>query len=109
MGFSDLVLAADRAVLDRLGMATVTYAPEVGSPVAVDAIFDQPFTLVDGTTEYGLEQLSPVIWVVLADLPADPETDNPTITIEAVPYRVVAREYDSLRGTVRLSLHRTDT
>jgi hypothetical protein len=109
MGFSDLVLAADRVVLNKLGETTITYAPTVGDPVAVDAVFDQPFTQVDGTTAFGVEQLSPVVWVVLADLPSDPETDDPTITIDAIPYRVVAREYDSLRGTVRLSLHRTDT
>ena len=106
MGFSDHVLAADREVLAHLGGQSITYAPTVGDPVVVDALFEQPFTLVDGSTEYGVEQLSPVIWVILADLPADPETDNPTITIDGLTYDVVHREYDSTRGTVRLSLHR---
>ena len=107
MGFADLVTAADDQVLDSLGKVSVTYAPSSGSPVVVEGIFDENYIVLE-ENEFGFEQITPAVWLHLDDLPSDPDTDTPVITINGVEYLARARPRDSLSLTVRLLLHRRD-
>lgn len=106
MGFFDTVERADRACLAHLGQVSVTYTPAVGDPVVVQGLFDRPYDmLVEGSAEYGVEQRSPMVWLRLEDLPADPDTDNPTLTIDGVNYDVIERKPDAERAGIVLVLH----
>ena len=75
----------------------------------ITGIFDAPFELVKGSPDFGVEATGPSVWFRRSDLPADPETDTPTITIGAAPnrpasltgaYSVVGREPDDEGGIV---------
>jgi len=100
MVFSDLVAAADRVAFASLGGETVTYAPAVGSPVPVTGIYDSNFVLVKGTANAGVEAGVPAIFFRISDLPVDPLTDTPTITIRGNDYRVIERDPDDMGGIV---------
>lgn len=104
--FDELVRAADRAAQAALGGVSVTYAPEVGSPVEVTGIFDAQYVLAKGgLAEAGVETLGPAVFLRLEDLPVDPEDDEPTLTIGGVDYRVTERRPDGMGGIV-LALRR---
>ena len=79
MGWPALLAAADRAALQHLGGA-VRYAPTAGAPVDVEGIFDATFVRADAG-QAGVVTSGPAVFLRLADLPSDPETDDPAITI----------------------------
>lgn len=103
MSFADLVAQTDRAAQEHLGGVTVSYAPAVGDAVEVVGIFDANFVLVRQGGESGVEQVGPVVWLRLADLPVHPDDDDPTLTIGGQDYTVREREPDSMGG-IRLLL-----
>lgn len=98
--FSDLVAGVDRAAQAALGGETITYAPAVGVPVQVTGIFDSQFVLAKGDAHAGVEATGPAIFLRLADLPVDPDVDDPTLTIRGRNYRVIERLRDDLGGIV---------
>lgn len=100
MSFADLVAGMDRAAQSALGGVTVTYDPAVGAPVPVIGIFDELYVLAKGTANAGVEALGPAVFFRLSDLPVDPETDDPTLTINSVAYRVIERRPDGMGGIV---------
>lgn len=101
MSFDELVASVDRVALAVFGEPVpVTYAPLVGVPVPVDGIFDEQYVLAKGTAEAGVESVGPAVFLRLEDLPTDPETDEPTLTIRGIDYRVVERRPDGLGGIV---------
>lgn len=103
MAFADLVASVDHATRDHLGGVDVVYAPAVGEPVIVDGLFDANFVLID-EGHAGAEQRGPAVFLRLDELPADPDDDDPIITIGSTEYRVRERQRDSLGG-IRLLLH----
>lgn len=107
MGFADLIATADSAVLSHLGAVDVVYQPSVGDPVTVQGLYDENYTLIDEGNN-AVEQIGPAVWLTLSALPADPQTDDPTITIQGREYRVRERQTDGFGGTVRLLLLRAD-
>ncbi|MGN6105197.1 MAG: head-tail joining protein [Kofleriaceae bacterium] len=105
MSFDELVAETDRAALSDLGGETVTYTPEVGSPVPVTGMFDEQYVLAKGTAEAGVEATGPAVFLRLEDLPVHPDDDEPTLTIKSVDYRVIERRPDGMGGIV-LALRR---
>jgi hypothetical protein len=99
-GFAARVAAMDRRVLTVLGGTPVVYQPAVGVAVPVSGVFDQLYVLAQGTAPAGVGTIGPAVWLLLADLPIDPELDEPTITIDSLAYRVTARERDGMGGIV---------
>lgn len=90
----------------------ILYTPAVGAPVIVNGIFDAFHRLALSDGEAGVETLVPAVFVRLADLPVDPEFDEPTVTIsgDATPsndgvYRVHERLPAGL-GAIVLALRR---
>ena len=104
MGYAALVLAADRAAQAHLGSVTATYTPGGGDPVSVVGLFDERFVKVSADPHGAVESIGPAFFCLLADLPTDPEDDDPTLTIGGVAYDVVERQRDGLGG-IRLLLH----
>jgi hypothetical protein len=107
MGFSELVERVDRAAQDLLDGVAITYTPLDGTPVSVIGVFDERWRLEDPGGA-GVEQITPAVWVRLEDLPVDPDDDDPLITIAGIDYTVHRREYDSIRASVMLLLHRSE-
>lgn len=106
MAFADLVAAADRAALVHLGGVSVIYRPDEGDEVEVDGIFDASYVRVEtGTGD--VESVGPAVWLRIADLPVDPEDDDPELEIGGLTYAVHERQRDGI-GTIRLLLHRAD-
>lgn len=111
MAFADLVMAVDRNVQRVLGAVPVTYRPKFGPAVSTTpsgapllGIFDDTFVLAQGSAEAGVEASLPTVNLILADLPTDPEVDDPTLTIGGVDYRIVKRapaDYGSIVLTLR--------
>lgn len=93
MSLEGLVADMDSAAISVLGESTpVTYAPASGAPVLVSGIFDNPYELAqDAGAPAGVESLAPAVFLQLADLPTDPEVDDPILTIKGVQYRVSER------------------
>lgn len=84
----------------------IIYQPASGPPVPVSGIFDDvPYVLAKGDAEAGVEALGPNVFLKLADLPVDPEEDEPTLIIGGVSYRVVERRSAGL-GAIVLGLRR---
>ena len=100
MSFADLVEDASRAAMTSLGGETVTYTPDGGVAVPVTGIFDAQYVLAEGGAGAGVEALGPAVFFQFADLPVDPESDDPTLTIRGINYRVVERRPDGLGGIV---------
>lgn len=107
MGFSDLVEQIDRAAQMHLGAVSVLYQPSIGAAVPVDGIFDALYVLAKGGAEAGVETTGPAVFFRLGDLPADPEDDDPTLTIDGIDYRVIERRPDSMGGIVMALRKRT--
>lgn len=97
MAFSDLAGMARRAALATFG-EVVTYAPQVGAPVTPTGIFNAKYVLSQGTADAGVETLGPAVFFDISDLPGDPETDTPIITIRGVAYHVEERKPDGMGG-----------
>lgn len=105
MGFTDLVARVDAAALQHLGGEAIVYAPQVGDPATVTGIFDPGYDASLYRLEFaGPERQDPTLFLVLADLPADPDEDEPTITVRGTDYKVRERVRDGLGG-IRLTLY----
>lgn len=106
MNFGDLLESIDRVVLRTLGEKsedeTIVYTPGVGAPVPVDGVFDAAYRR-EQAGEAGVSTAEPAVFLRLADLPTDPRTDSPTLTILGVSYAVREVEPDG-DGGVRLFL-----
>lgn len=83
----------------------VIYQPAVGAPVTINGIFDSVYVLSKGDPEAGAEVLGPAVFLLLADLPQDPEFDDPTLIISSVVYSVTERRPAGL-GAIVLALRR---
>jgi hypothetical protein len=104
--FAELVAKIDRAVQSHLGGVPVVYQPEHGAAVEVTGLFDENYTLVDPSNS-SVEQVGPVVWLRLEDLPVHPEDDEPTLLISGTSYRVRERQTDGAAGGgIRLLLHK---
>lgn len=100
MSFADLVAGIDRAAQAVLGGEVVTYTAQGGTGVPVTGIFDEQYVLAKGSAEAGVEALGPAVFFRLEDLPANPEDDEPTLTIRGVNYRAIERRPDGMGGIV---------
>jgi len=83
----------------------IIYRPASGGPVQVSCIFDEPYILSLGTASAGVEATMPSVFLQLADLPVDPENDDPILTIQGFDYKVVERELAGL-GAIVLRLRK---
>lgn len=81
----------------------ITYQPASGPPVFPNAIFSDPYVRQPGDPEGGVESLEPRVFLQLAELPIDPELDEPTLVINGKTYRVTERLAAGL-GAVSLAL-----
>ena len=114
MGFASVIASIDRNAQRLLDGKPVTYRPKFGPAVSVTpsgapllGIFDDTFLLVQGSAEAGVEASLPTVNLILADLPTDPEVDDPTLTIGGVDYRVFKRapaQYGTPIRSVKTSL-----
>lgn len=105
MAFPALLAVADRAVRQHLGGAVVyTAGAAAGGGVAtVDGVFDSVYVRqVAG--QPGVVSTGPAVFLRLEDLPSDPETDQPTITVDGRSYSVREPHKDGIGG-VLLLLH----
>lgn len=91
---------ADRAVLGNLGGASIIYKTATGSQATIKGMFDSEFVLDKGDSEAGVEAQSAQVFLRVEDLPADPEIDEPTLTIGTHDYRVIERKADGVGGIV---------
>jgi hypothetical protein len=109
MAFADLVASADRAALASLGGEPVVYAAEFCEPVTITGIFESNFPLLTPYGFAGTERLGPSVFLLLADLPtnpntgvapdkSDPDLDDATLTIRGHTYKIRERERDGLGG-----------
>jgi hypothetical protein len=96
--FDDLVADMDRAVMAELGGEPVVYRPGAGDAVTVTGVFDAQYVLAQGDAEAGVEASAPAVFLRLADLPTDPELDEPTLTIRGTDYHVNDRKPDGAGG-----------
>lgn len=103
MAFPEILAAADRAALQHLG-GPFFYKPFGAAAVELRGIFDAAYVRVD-VGQAGVSSAGPAIFCRLADLPADPESDEPEVTVEGVTYRLREIQKDGLGG-VLLLLHR---
>jgi hypothetical protein len=105
MGFAERVARVDRSARKILGGEPVVYrigggggafspafsAAFAGAPsaheVTVTGIFDAAYVLQADQTA-GVCATAPAVFLQLADLPTDPELDDPILTIRGVDYRV---------------------
>jgi hypothetical protein len=102
MAFSDHIAAMARASLKTFG-ESVTYDPAAGAPVGVVGIFDAQYVLAKGPGDpmfAGVEAGVPKVFLLLVDLPTDPEFDDPVLTIRSVNYKVIERRPDGMGGIV---------
>lgn len=83
----------------------IIYRPSDGAPVTVSGIFDASYVLARGDAESGVEALVPAVFLKLADLPSDPEIDDPILTIAGITYRVRERRPAGF-GKIVLALRR---
>jgi hypothetical protein len=103
VSFSELLAAADRAILTPLGSA-IGYTPDGAAPVSVIGIFDSAFVRV-AAGEAGVASSGPAVFFLLNDLPVDPEDDDPVLSISGVDYVVTEVNKDGVGGVI-LHLHR---
>lgn len=104
MGFHDEIAAVTRAALSSKLGDPVTYTPSVGSAVDVSGFFDETYTQIN-LGEVGVSSTGPAVFLMLADLPSDPETDaGATVTFASKVYTITeARPVGA--GGVLLRLH----
>ncbi len=104
MGFASLLGSATRAVLGVLKDDSITYSPGIGSPRAVDGIFDAAYVLV-AEDHAGVSSSGPAVFLQLADLPSDPRIDLAIrITVGSTVYKVREVRPDGVGGVV-IALH----
>lgn len=98
--FDEHIAAMDGVIItSRLAM-NLLYKPASGPAVPVRGIFDANYELAKGNAEAGVSVLAPAVFLRKADLPTDPELDDPILTISGKDYRVVEVQPDSLTGVV---------
>lgn len=100
MSFFEHIAEIDRTVQEHLGGVPVIYRPAVGEPVEVTGMFDAQYVLVKGSAAAGVESRGPAVFLRLADLPSDPDQDDPILTIQGTDYRVSERRPDDVGGIV---------
>lgn len=103
MDWADLIDLSNATLVAAFGEPT-TYTPNGGAAVPVQGVFDAAYVRVD-VGEAGVASPGPVVFYRTADLPADPDTDDPRIVILGLTYRVIESEKDG-QGGVLLRLHR---
>jgi hypothetical protein len=104
MSFDTLLAQVTGTVREILG-GTITYAPSVGDSEDVIGIFDSAYVRIDAG-EAGMSSTGPAVFLTLADLPSDPETDyTATITVSSVSYTIREVQKDG-KGGVTIFLHR---
>jgi hypothetical protein len=102
--WATLLETADRAALAQWG-TPVVYTPGNGSPAAtVTGIFSNASQIAssDGLQVIGTQ---PRVFLRLEDLPSDPSSDEPTVTINGTTYTVDNPQVDG-EGGVSLTLYR---
>ncbi len=102
-GWDDLAVMVGGAARDAFA-TTVLYRPEGGAPITIAAIFHAEHAeagLAGGVT---VTTTAPVLDVLLADLPVEPE-EGDTLTVAGSDYRVVDIRTDGMGGA-KLLLHR---
>jgi hypothetical protein len=99
MAWDALLQRADKAVRQQLG-GTVTYTPGVGGAVTVTGIFDAAYVRAEAGRP-GVSSSGPAVFLRLADLPSDPETDEAaTVTVGGTTYRVAEPQKDGQGGVL---------
>jgi hypothetical protein len=99
--FADLIAAVDVTVIEVLGgREPVWYQPAIGDPVEVWGIFDAQYILVGEGERAGVETVGPAVFLRLAELPVDPEVDDPILGIGGLDYRVTERRTAGLGSTL---------
>lgn len=102
MSFASLLAAADVSVREILG-GDIVYTPTVGVAVTVRGVFDAAYVRVD-LGQPGAASVGPAVFLTLADLPSNPETDTTaTVTVSGSTYTAHEVQPDGL-GAVRLLL-----
>lgn len=102
--FALLVEQMDRAAQANLGAVAVSYQPVGGDPVTLSGIFDAQYVLVRGSAMAGVESTAPAVFLRVSDLPADPDDDDPTVSVGGTSYRVAERRPDGIGGIVLVLL-----
>ena len=102
-GWDDLAAVVGGAARDAFG-TTVLYRPQVGDPVTITAIFHAEHAEAGLAGGVPVTTTAPVLDVLLADLPAEPEECD-TLTVTGTDYRVVDIRTDGMGGA-KLILHR---
>jgi hypothetical protein len=74
MGFASLLSQADALTLKVLGEGDIVYTAGGGASATVAGVFDALHVLVDAG-EASIISSGPAVFLRLADLPSDPETD----------------------------------
>jgi hypothetical protein len=103
VSWAALVAQLDVTLVEHFGEPT-TYTPATGAPVSLSGIFDAAYVRA-AAGEAGVSSVAPAVFYTLADLPVDPEDDDPEITIGDRTYRVIETKKDG-QGGVLLLLHR---
>lgn len=109
MEFADLLTLADTSVRKGSIGNAMTYTPGVGAAVQVRGIFDAAYERAD-VGPSGVASVGPAAWLVLTDLPSDPQTDSGCLVSPAAGpcagqvFRAHTVEPDG-QGTVRLLLN----
>lgn len=104
MPFEDLLAATDVHVIGRLaGAQSIRYLTSVGT-TTVSGIFDRQYMRTLAGTA-GVMDVSPAVFLRLADLPTDPLSDGTaSIEVDGVAYSIVEPQVDATGG-VLLILH----
>lgn len=102
-GWDDLAAMVGSAARDAFA-TTVLYRPEGGAPIAIAAIFHAEHAEAGLAGGVPVATTAPVLDVLLADLPVEPE-EGDTLTIAGSDYRVVDIRPDGMGGA-KLLLHR---
>jgi hypothetical protein len=103
--FARQVAAMDRTAQAVLGAVPVTYQTRTGVIVSIRGIFDASYHLATtgSSDDPGVEVVVPAVFLQLADLPADPLLDDPTLNIGGTVYRVFERRSADF-GSIVLAL-----
>ena len=102
-GWDDLAAVVGGAARDAFA-TTVLYRPQVGEPVTIAAIFHAEHAEAGLAGGVPVTTTAPVLDVLLADLPVEPE-EGYTLTVAGSDYRVVDIRTDGMGGA-KLILHR---
>ena len=102
-GWEDLAAMVGGAARDAFA-TTVLYRPEGGAAITIAAIFHAEHAEAGLAGGMPVTTTAPVLDVLLADLPVEPE-EGDTLTVTGSDYRVVDIRTDGMGGA-KLILHR---